>query len=330
MQRFFLLLLTVLFQINNTDAQIKTNSYVFKSSNSVYTDLAGDISLTQLIFGTNNEFVVSELNGNKFNLFGESWTMDGVSKSILIFPNGLVEAVDAGGDIMVFNGLLRKLDSIDNTSKISYKIEGNLGSKILKVQWKNVSVESGQIGNFVNLQVWVYQDGIVEYRYGPSSANNVSGYNTSTGPSVGVFYSPADVSQIYQKLMVHGMPSSFQLDSSKTISFPNILGVPTNGTVYRFVPKALSISLKTAKEKSMLKVFPNPANEMLNVFIDETTNNNAGISLYTADGKLLKEYILSPNKNNINIQLTDVPAGIYTLQCTLGSTVLNKAVEIVH
>lgn len=328
MRKLFIMLSVIVFQIGQVEAQ--TNTYIFKSSTDTYTELTGDIALTQMVFATGDEVEITALNGTTFNLFGKSWTMDGITKGILIFPNGLVEAIDTTGELMVFDGLFRSLDSIDNTSKISYKIDGAVGSKILKAQWKNVKIQSGQAGNFVNLQIWLYQNGIIEYRYGPSSANNASGYTTSTGPSVGIFYSPSDVSQIYQKLWVYGLPPSLQFDSSKTISFPNISGVPANGTVYRFVPKTVAASVNAVTEKSLLNVFPNPANETLNIMLDEVSNTKTSIALYTIDGKLLKEYTLLPNKNKISIQVTDIPTGIYTLQYTRGNTISNKTIEIAH
>jgi len=322
------MLSVIVFQFSHVAAQ--TNTYIFKSSADTYTELTGDIALTQMVFATGDEVEITALNGTTFNLFGKSWTMDGITKGILIFPNGLVEAIDTTGELMVFDGLFRSLDSIDNTSKISYKIDGAVGSKILKAQWKNVKIQSGQTGNFVNLQIWLYQNGIIEYRYGPSSVNNASGYTTSTGPSVGIFYSPSDVSQIYQKLWVYGLPPSLQLDSSKNISFPNISGVPANGTVYRFVPKTVAASVHSATVKDMLDVFPNPANKVLNIMLDEAPKTKATIGLYAADGRLLKEYALPANKNNINIQVADVPTGIYTLQYTQGNTTSNKRIEIIH
>jgi cyanophycinase-like exopeptidase len=67
------------------------------------------------------------------------------------------------------------------------------------------------------------------------------------------------------------------------------------------------------KEKDDIRVFPNPAQEMIHI------NNHSGIQtieLYQVDGKLLKSEFLTQNTNSYNFNLIDYEPGVYILLLT--------------
>ncbi|HEY9178422.1 MAG TPA: T9SS type A sorting domain-containing protein, partial [Flavipsychrobacter sp.] len=224
-------------------------------------------------------------------------------------------------------GLLRHLDSIDNTSKISYRIDGASGNKILKVQWKNVQIRTGQPGNFVNLQIWLHQSGVIEYRYGPSSASNASGYTQATGPSVGISYSPFDLSPIFEKIWIYGTPPNIMIDSAKNLNFPNISGVPANGTVYRFAPKNLSI--KAFENSDGFSVYPNPANTALNIST-QIYNTPVKASLIDMQGRIVSELLLDGQTKEHSISVAHLPDGIYEIRLQTKQMAITRKIEIRH
>jgi hypothetical protein len=63
-------------------------------------------------------------------------------------------------------------------SPISYKMEGNAGSRILKIEWKNAGFvgeigELGTLNDYVNFQVWLFEgSNDVEMHYGPNMVLN--------------------------------------------------------------------------------------------------------------------------------------------------------------
>ncbi|HYD23015.1 MAG TPA: T9SS type A sorting domain-containing protein [Flavipsychrobacter sp.] len=304
----------------------QTNHYRFEVDTDAYSELTGDIALTQMVFATGDPIEVKDLFGETFSYFNEQWLMDTTTTGVLIFPNAFVEVVK-DNNFIICDGLLRWLDSIDNTSKISYKIEGAPGSKILKVQWKNLMLRTGQPGNFVNLQIWLHQNGIIEYRYGPMSASNASGYTQQTGPSVGISYSPFDLSPIFEKIWIYGTPPNITIDSARNMNFPNIWGVPVDGTVYRFAPKMLSAS--TIENNNNFDVYPNPANTELHIHA-AITNTPLKATLFDLQGRVSAEYLLDGHTQIHTITTGDLPGGIYELRLQTKQQTITQKIEIKH
>ncbi len=307
-----------------TSAQ--SNHYRLEVKTDAYTELTNDVPLTQLVFAAGDPVEIKEVFGETFSYFNRPWLMDTLTTGILIFPNALVEVVK-DSTFIICDGLLRQLDSIDNTSKISYRIDGSSGNKILKVQWKHVRIRSGQPGNFVNLQIWLHQSGVIEYRYGPASTSNASGYTLNTGPSVGISYSPFDLSPMFEKIWIYGTPPNIMIDSARNLSFPNISGVPANGTVYRFAPKNLSIS--TLDNSNGFSVYPNPANTVLNIST-QIYNIPVKASLVDIEGRITREYLLDGQTQLHTISTANIPHGIYVLRLVVKGQSITRKIEIKH
>ena len=66
-------------------------------------------------------------------------------------------------------------DAVDRGgSEISYAVSGNTGSRILKIEWKNIGFYmDGSKENFYNVQAWLYEnDNNIEIHLGPCSLQN--------------------------------------------------------------------------------------------------------------------------------------------------------------
>lgn len=323
-KKLLLVFLATTWCMNKTSAQ--SNHYRLEVKTDAYAELTNDIALTQLVFAAGDPVEIKEVVGETFSYFNQPWLMDTTTIGILIFPNALVEVVK-DSTFIICDGLLRQLDSIDNTSKISYKLDGVSGNKILKVQWKNVRIRSGQPGNFVNLQIWLHQSGVIEYRYGPASASNASGYTLNTGPSVGISYSPFDLSPIFEKIWIYGTPPNIMIDSAKNLNFPNISGVPANGTVYRFAPKNLTVS--TIDNSDDFSVYPNPANTVLNISTKEF-NTPVKATLIDMQGRVVSEYLLDGQTKEHSISVATLPNGIYEIKLQAKQMNITRKIEIRH
>lgn len=326
---YFLLTIFFIIIFISLGLNAQPNHNVLQVSNASYTELTGDIALTQMVFVVGDEYEVKDLYGETFNLYNKPWLMDTVTKGVLIFPNAFIEIVE-DSNFIICDALLRWLDSIDNNSKISYKIEGSSGNKILKVQWKNLKIRTGAAGNYVNLQIWLYQkDGMLEYRYGPSSANNASGYTQSTGPSVGISYSNFSFSKMYEKIWIHGTPPNIQIDSAHNASFPNISGVPANGTVYRFIPKQ-SASVSALKKDMGITVYPNPADKQIVISLSAPASENLKVSVMDLSGQLIKEYSMPAGSRQLSVPSAQIPAGMYHIHLQGNNTSVSYKVSVVH
>lgn len=60
--------------------------------------------------------------------------------------------------------------------------------------------------------------------------------------------------------------------------------------------------------------FPNPANDIINVFYTLSEDRNAQLAVYQTDGKLVKMFTLPKGSSNIKVTLNDLSAGQYVLK----------------
>jgi hypothetical protein len=71
----------------------------------------------------------------------------------------------------------------------------------------------------------------------------------------------------------------------------------------------------------MVSVFPNPTSEMINIGFDTPTDGEISISLLNTQGKLVKTGKIEPATTQKEINMQDLPAGIYYLRLTKGKLV---------
>lgn len=281
---------------------LSQNSYSFQTSTSTYTELSAATVVPWGSFNANDLHEITTLNGQTFYLYNTPFPFGG-SKKMYIQSFGNLR-IDNDTAITIIDGAFMYLDSINALSSISYKVEGTPGAYILKCQWKNLKIRYGQAINHINFQIWLYQQtGVAEIYYGPSSVNNQSGYNIQNGPQVGMFFSRLDFSRCFEKLWVNGSPSSMSLDSNKNYVFNAMLGIPTPGTVYRFVPRFSTTGMAEQSGITTLPVYPNPVNGILHLPVEDD------YELYSAEGKMIKVW-----NEVIQIDMSAFPSGMYLLK----------------
>jgi hypothetical protein len=243
------------------------NHYTFRRSTAAYAPLTGDTVVAPIVFGSGDTYPF-ELRGQTMTFFNKTYQLDDTAVYVSFSTNGHLHIQD-NNTFLIFDGLFHFLDSVDASSAVSYKIEGSGNDQIFKVQWKNLGIRDGAAGNFVNFQMWLYRaTGAVEMRYGPSSANNASGYTNATGPNIGMFYSNKTFTAMYEKIWVNGLPAAATLDSAKNLVFNAVHGVPPDGTVYHFEPRIIADGIPGI-QAGALQIYPNPAFDEIRVSVLE-------------------------------------------------------------
>jgi hypothetical protein len=296
------------------------NLCVFKVATAQYADLTGDSDVTSTVFPA-SYFTVTALGGEVMPLFGKQWAFDNVNNALSIMSNGRLYIGIDTTEFAILDVLYA--DSVvlaDNSSKISYKIDGPAGHRVLKVQWKNMRIATGPAGNFINVQIWIYQEtGVVEFRYGPRSANNASGYNDPvTGIYTGIWYSNLDFSVRYEKMNLKGTPPNIIVDSALNLNVPNLLGVPDSGTIYRFVPKAVATSVSSIKEDAAFEIYPNPAANEITGSLSSSRYATEAI-LVDISGRPVKAFSIPSYAETFRLPVEDVVPGAYQLTLRSGN-----------
>jgi hypothetical protein len=78
-----------------------------------------------------------------------------------------------------------------------------------------------------------------------------------------------------------------------------------------------------------VKVFPNPASEFVNIRFEAPVNVEIVVTVIDSQGKLVKKDIIESSMSEKQINLQDVPAGIYYLRLAKGNLVnIYKVVKL--
>lgn len=187
-------------------------------------------------------------------------------------------------------------------STISYKTEGTTGSRILKLELKNAGLETEFQTNSVstlycNYQIWFYEsDKSIEFRIGPNNITNKSQLN-DTGISASGFNFESN--NDYRLAYINGTianPNYVETTNMNVIP-ADLNGIIPANTVYRFAVNPLAIK---DQEKVEFSMFPNPANNVLNLTFPEAVSKP--YSVYDLLGReVLKGSLNHITQTQINI-----------------------------
>ena len=131
-------------------------------------------------------------------------------------------------------------------SPISYKTEGFPGSRICKIEWKNVGFYEEYYGsyattNFFNFQLWLYEgSNDIEIRFGPSDTSLGAVLHIFNGmPLIGMVENFNVDAYVYENFWyLSGPPSgpkvALSTDFGEIFSLNSLMGDPADSTVYRF------------------------------------------------------------------------------------------------
>lgn len=294
--------------------------YSFKVSSGTYTHLSNSTSLNSGITWDDPNFKVpigfvfqffnnpiQEIYIDDFGLGGFLMT-DTNSSGItsLLIPYNL-DIVDRGSDTSNFQGQPGSL------SPISYELSGNVGSQILKIEWRNVGfrddlADDNNATDFTNFQLWLYEgSNIVEMHYGPSSILQPQiSFGGAPGPAVGMFpsFDVANDTTTAYGLSLDGAPTSPTMLNQAILSFLNA-PIP-NGTIYTFTPSTVGIESMGNLSSDVL-LYPNPTNTTLNLDFQNVEFDIDQIYLLSAEGIKLKKL----NVRNTKLDLTAFSPGVY-------------------
>lgn len=92
------------------------------------------------------------------------------------------------------------------------------------------------------------------------------------------------------------------------------------------VTVALSTSSNELWEKYRFEVFPNPTSDWLNIKCNNSTLENIVLNLFDQTGRLVKTQQMTGAEHQIMV--SDLPKGVYTLQCAIGAESANTSVII--
>lgn len=292
--------------------QVNQLKYTFTQLTAAYAPLTTPISLTGGISWDDPTLLIPmpfpiNLNGAAIDelvidglgamVFGEITANPGVLHAMLPFETDIID---------------RGYDSSISLSSINYKVEGAVGSRVLKIEWKEVgsygeySALGGILTNYISFQAWIYEGThVIEFRYGANTITNTPiFYEGETGPLVG-FGTETQTS------LTTNLLSGSAANPTFVLSMQAIIGTPANGTVYRFTPVGTGTSVAEQQLSNVLKAYPNPATDLLQLQL-QNNQTSALVQLYDLSGREVKRLNMSEMQQSVDI--SDLAAGMYNLR----------------
>lgn len=207
-----------------------------------------------------------------------------------------------------------------SASPLRYEVDGTPGSRVFKLEIANAGFHGeydnyGTQNDYINMQVWVYEgSNIVELHYGPSNISHPDEYFNFMGkPLIGMIdnVSPNGDGVIY---VLSGNPTAPGIDSmvlsGGTPSYvgPTLNNFPPSGTVYRFVPKNLSV--KDLAFNNM-RVYPTSAQN--EVMIDNPGNEKTNYNIVSISGSTTN-IGGELGRGITQVDVSALPAGVYLIE----------------
>jgi hypothetical protein len=197
-------------------------------------------------------------------------------------------------------------------SPISVALEGNVGSRIYKIQFANAGFFQGTPSDWVNYQVWLYEtSNAIEFHFGPTQiSQNFAWEDGLSGPPI-AFIPSLDSDTIYVIEGDQYAPVLTTYSGPATGPISGLQGHPPSNVVYRIAPVLVS-SLEP--ENNNIKVYPSLFSDQITVqrgrLIGEIT-----LQLFDISGKLITSQKMNNSVDLCNLNtLSGIAPGAYILQ----------------
>lgn len=247
-----------------------------------------------------------------------------VHNAVTIDGSGYVYFQDSENDyhLYVFSGDFERLLRSDLYSDWRMKKDTS-GIDIMKIEWRNIGIYDDVYSNtptyhYMNFQLWFYENGIIEYHFGPINLNNTPYYDFNSGFvwDDGECYGPwiaiqnTDITEFYY---ITGTNFNTQV-ATEPEDVDIFYDIPPTGRVFRFLPAELVAAGNNKIEK--VEIYPVPVTD--NLYIDNSAGNNIlSIELFNEEGQ--KIFQSSKPVAHQPTDLSEVPSGFYLLKINFES-----------
>jgi len=216
-------------------------------------------------------------------------------------------------------------------SKVSVDFTWMNGEYILKFEMRDVGLadSSYTLKGIMNMQIWFYEKGAIELRYG----NIIAPQEVINKKYYGYFKPCLKVTNMdtfnFHQYYLSGPFAQPRGNKGKNTAFANLMKdsalsqIPPSGTVYRFEPIISGIAQQIPF--STFKIYPNPFKERL--FIDGIESENSEIEIMDLNSRtVLKQNISKQNTSKMDINTENIPAGFYIISIKAGESAVFKKI----
>jgi hypothetical protein len=206
---------------------------------------------------------------------------------------------------------------------ISYKVTGTTGSRIAKVEYRNVGFYDGDSTENANFQIWLYEgSNKIEYHIGPNQVNAgtldylgdggtlITGllYDADGSDSV-LFHTVQLQSGVNNDTTLLMDPANPSLDQLTLLVYGTTY--PVNGSVFTFTPPADQPNSIAKLPSQIGGLYPNPVTNKVTVQLKEQPKAGATVSISGITGKKILTQPVTAIQTQVD--MTTLPKGIYVL-----------------
>lgn len=307
---------------------LKAQSYEVQAFQNEYTEINDYNSLILDIGGPRPNWRF------RFDLDFEFPFFDSVYSSIYGRFNGFFGFETDWYPIILFNiptMFDEDIDIFNIQSDIRYKLTVENDLKCLVLQYTKVrffddpSVEEHD--SYLNYQVWFFEDGAIEMRFGSMNLEHSPGY--SPGEGFFLIFTNQDLlipinvdmgiaSPDFQlSYFVSGNHNDFDVMNYDDVSKRGIRDLPPEGWVFRFSPKASSIGADYSRG---FNIYPNPVKGDL--FIEDFEESPQSVEIIDAMGRTVAFY----QNFDKRIDVSDLARGIYIVRVKFYDRIVSKKI----
>ena len=227
-----------------------------------------------------------------------------------------------------FNDVLNVLDPDSaEGSTHRYLTEGSSPNMIYKLEFNNVGFDwemlnTGGAASVADVQVWLYENGDMEIRYGPHTIVDMADVNFWGTASAGLssywdffdftsnfLWATGDASEPDFPFYEDVEYDSLQISNI----FTGIDSWPSDGQVYRFNYDLAPVINVDEVEKVGLKVYPNPAADFVNLEFSDSESRI--VKVFDSNGKLVEEHQCSGLSR---VDIRALKSGVYQVNTDKG------------
>lgn len=245
----------------------------------------------------------------KFKFFGRSVDSVRIQPNYIYFTKNEDDNITLGQENYVAE------NNNTSLSPISYLISGSTPNRIMKIEFKNIRVNTGDMSTeyIENNQIWLYEaDNSIEFRFGTNSVTDLN-YNTffytlldfDNSPYLGVSGTVAD-------------PTFIRIINSGT--FKGLSEHPTANTVYRFYPDVNNSSISN---NNTIKPYTINYNEN---GVNIKTNELLNVELFDLSGKLISTFYV--DNQSSEIVTNNLPKGVYLIKLNNEKVIFTDKISI--
>jgi len=189
-------------------------------------------------------------------------------------------------------------------SPVQYKLTGNPGSRVFWIQWSNAAFfnEGPPHTMRMNFQMRLYEGtNQIDFHYGPRTLLGVviQDYN---GIVIGMGRNLNFETFVFDPLWAFtGDPQAPEIvaytDFNLFANAPHLMGTPSDGTVYRFLPPSVNVD---EEDELQVKVYPTVLRETLNVVW--SGNSLTRMRVFDNAGRVVVDEGIVPGFQQVSVQ----------------------------